>query len=221
MTIRKKTPRSEKREERKSRLVTITRRYRNSQTFNLLFFSRCRVCVGGNTGWWCRFRKSSLLICSTRYSQALFCVFSCSFCSNSSGKKTCSYKKVLKRMSGFGKRGRGHKKRFSSLFCSFFLFSSPPVSGRCCCHGGKREEGEKWSKKRRLTVAFHFGGKFSRERRVCWKVRKIRCCCLHCEGKEGGLALIKFLSFPLPCRYFQEKKKGSRKVFTIFWKKVE
>ncbi len=146
----KKNPEEWKKEERrKSRLVTITRRYRNSQTFNLLFFSRCRVCVCWREyGWWCRFWKSSHRICSTRYSQALLAFSLAPFVVTVAQGKNCSNKKVLKRMSGFGKRGRGHKKRFSSLFCSFLLFPFPsPVSGRCCCHGGKREEGEKWSKK--------------------------------------------------------------------------
>ncbi len=73
-------------------------------------------------------------------------------------EKNCSYKKVLKRMSGFGKRGRGHKKDFPPFLLLPPLFLPPlfPVVVVATEAKGKRGRERKVRQKKALDRRFPF-----------------------------------------------------------------
>ena len=214
MTIRKKNPRGVKKEEKKkSRLVTITHCYRNSQTFNLLFFHTVVCVFGGIRGWWCRFWKSSHLICSTRYSQALFCGFSCFFCSNSStGKKPALIRRCLSEWVDLGKEGEVTKKDSPPFFAPSSSFPFPPLFPVVVVATEAKGKREKSEAKKALDRRFPFWREIleGKESLLEGTENSMLLPSLWGEGRRAG-SLIKFLSFPLPCRYFQEKKERFKK----------
>ena len=117
-------------------------------------------------------------------------------------------------MSGFGKRGRGHKKRFSSLFCSFLLFPFPPLFPVVVVATeakGKRGRERKVRQKKALDRRFPFLREIfeGKESLLEGTENSMLLPSLWGEGRRAG-SLIKFLS-PPPLPLFPGKKERFKK----------